>query len=114
MAAFTTVLKERSDGNNQRVYTYAGHTVQKPMTVTQRRKTPGASQTTVEDTLVVSSGIADSEGSILSNQTTVVITVLRPKGGIQADVLANFDVALDLVASDEFRATLSTQDYIQD
>lgn len=112
MAAMVTVLTEFSDKENQRVYTQAAHTVQKPMFVIQRRRVPSGKQTVQEDVITVLSATEDSDGVVLPQRVSFAITVRRPISGDATDVTAMLAVVRDIVAGDEFTNTVNTSEWL--
>lgn len=112
MAAMTTALTEFSDKENQRTYTYTGHTVQDPRLVLQRRKVPVGSQVVAEDVVTVLSGTEDADGAILPQRVTFSATIRRPINGAAADVTSALAIFRDIVAGDEFTSVVTGQNYL--
>lgn len=113
MAAMTTALTEFSDKENSRSYIIeAGHTVQKPQMVLQRRRVPSTNQITVEDVVTVLYGTEDSAGDYLDGRVKFTVTVTRPKTGIAADVTAALATFRDIIAGDEFTAVTTKSKYL--
>lgn len=113
MAAMTTALVEFSDKENERTYTYTGHTVQKPKMVLQRRKVPVGNQTIAEDTLSVLAGCVDAAGVALPSRVLFSLTVRRPISAVAGDVTAPLAVFRDIVNSDEVTAMVNGQTYVK-
>lgn len=113
MPVMATTLTEYSDEANSRTYTATGHTVAKPKLVLQKRKigAPGAASSV--DTVQVVFGAADAAGAILPGRVAFEVTVRRPVEAASADVSAALAVFKDIVGSDEFTATVNTQNYIK-
>lgn len=113
MAAMTTALTEFSDKEDLRVFVEAGHTVQKPQMVIQKRKRASSVEGTAESTITVSHGCEDSNGDLLAGKIAFIVTVRTPVQAIAADVTAAETVFKDIVASDEFMTVVDTQKYLK-
>lgn len=113
MPALATALTEYSDEMNSRTYTVSGHSVAKPRLVIQKRKVgvPKASSST--DDIQVVFGTVDASGAILPGRIAFTVGVRRPVEAISADISAALVVFRDIVASDEFAAMVSTQNYLK-
>lgn len=112
MAAMTTALTEFADNGNSRTYTYTGHTSAEPRLVIQRRKIATGSTSVIEDTFQVVSSTEDAAGELLSSKVLFEAKVRRPVNGITADVTAALAIFRDIVAGDEFTATVNTQGWL--
>jgi hypothetical protein len=113
MAAMTTALTEFSDNGNSRTYTYTGHTALSPKLVLQKRRVPSGAQTVIEDTITVLNATEDSDGNVLPQKVSFSATVRRPLNGDAADVTATLATFRDIIASDEFGVTVSTQNWLE-
>lgn len=113
MAAMATAVTEFADNGNSRTYTRTGHTALNPRLVIQKRKVASSPQGSAEDTIDVISGTVDAEGIILPGRIAFSITVRRPVLGLAADVTAALAVIRDIVASDEFTTTVTTQNFLK-
>lgn len=113
MAAMTIALTEFSDNGNSRTYSLASHTVVKPRMVTQKRKVPTGNQVTVEDTIHVQYATEDASGAVMPQRCSFTVTVARPLGHDAADVTAALADFRDIIASDEFTNTVTTQEYLK-
>jgi hypothetical protein len=114
MASFTTVIAEFSDKENQRTYVLtATHTATKPHKLIQSRRVPTGNQVVLQDNLIVSMATEDSDGNILPQRVSMEAIVRRPSNCDSADVTAALAAFRDFVASDEFTAVTTTQQYIQ-
>lgn len=113
MAAMATALTEFNDSLNSRTYTYTGHTVSKPKLIIQKRRVPTGNQTMAEDVISIIAGTEDSDGVVLDQKESYVITHRRPIDGIAADRTALLAIIKDVVNGDEFANTGETQEYLK-
>jgi hypothetical protein len=113
MAAMTTGLTQRNDRDNSRTYTVDGHTVQKPLLLTQKRVEGQIGGPSAKDTFVITQGVEDSDGAVLASKGYVEIIHRRPIEEISADSAARLALVLDLVNSDEFAAVWTSQNYLE-
>jgi hypothetical protein len=112
MAAMSTSLTEFADNGNSRTYTYTGHTAAEPRLVIQRRKTATGATSVIEDIIQVLSATEDAAGELLSSKVLFEAKGRRPVNGIPGDVTAALAIFRDVVASDEFTNTVSTQEWL--
>jgi mannitol/fructose-specific phosphotransferase system IIA component len=112
MAGMSTTLTLFSEEKNKRTSTYSGHVVSDPHVVIETRRVPDGNQSMMESTVKVVSGIEDSDGVQLSSKVTFEATVRYPVLGIAADVAAALVIFRDIIAGDEFAATVSTQNWL--
>lgn len=113
MASFTTSITEFSDKENNRVYSVSGHTIQKPQLVIQKRKVPASYGSVAESSLQVVYGTEDGNGEMLQSKVVFSASVRNPANCITADVTSALAVFRDFVASDEFTAMVTSQEYVQ-
>lgn len=113
MPAMATVLTEFSDSGNSRTSTLAGHTALKPRIVIQKRKVAVSDQSSPEDHIQVVYGTVDAAGLILPGKIAFELSLRRPVLGLAADVTAALAVFRDIVASDEFTAVTTTQNWLK-
>jgi hypothetical protein len=113
MPAMSTALTEFSDNGNSRTYTLSGHTAMKPKIVVQKRKIPANQQASAEITVDVVLGTQDSEGMALSAKTAFSITARYPVLGQSAEITSGLAVIRDIVASDEFAAAVTSQNWLK-
>lgn len=112
MAAFTTVITQRNDTDNRRVYTIDGSTTSMPRLLIQKRVEAGPTGVS-KDTLSVVYGTEDAAGSPLASKVVFEASIKRPNDG-SATVLANAKAAfLDFLNSDQFGQMVTSQDYVQ-
>jgi hypothetical protein len=112
MAAMTTVLKGLS-GNGSTNLTYlvnSVHTAAKPALVHQRRKTPSNGVGMLEDSFAVAYATNDTDGILMPSRTQLIVTFKRPVGGESAIETAVKAVFIDIANSDEWAATMNTQE----
>jgi hypothetical protein len=112
MAAMSTALTEFSNIGNSRTYTQAAHTAEKPVLVLQKRKVPSGNEVVIEDTVTCLAATEDVDGNIMPSRVTFSATIRRPIGGDAADVTAQLAVFRDIIAGDEFGATVTTQNWL--
>lgn len=113
MPAMATVLTEFSDAGNSRTSTLAGHTALKPRIVIQKRKVAVDDASSPEDHISVVYGTVDAAGAILPGKIAFEVSLRRPVLGLAADVTAALAVFRDIVASDEFTAVTTTQNWLK-
>lgn len=113
MANFATVITEFSDKENNRTYMVAGHTVQAPRLVIQKRKVPVNATANSESRLTVVYGTKDANDIPLASKVAFDAGVRYPANGNTSDVAAALVVFRDFVASDQFAAMVTSQAYIK-
>lgn len=113
MAAMTTVVTEFADNGNSRTYSYTGHTALKPKLVLQKRKVPAGSQVMLEDSVRVLVATTDPTAAVMAEKISFEVIVRRPTLGLAADVTAALATFRDIVAGDEFGATVNTQGWLK-
>lgn len=113
MAAMATAITEFANNGNSRTYTRTGHTALNPRLVIQKRKVATSPQGSAEDTIDVISGTVDAAGLILPGRIAFSIIVRRPVLGLATDVTAALAVIRDIVASDEFTVTVTSQNFLK-
>jgi len=113
MAAIATTMTEFSDKENSRTYQVSGHTVQAPKLVIQKRKVPSTTTASSESTVMVVYGTEDADGNPIQSKVVFDVSVRYPANGQSADVAAAMAVFLDIVNSDEFAATVTSQGYLK-
>lgn len=113
MAAMSTTLTEFSTNGNSRTYVTAGHTAVKPKLLIQRRKVPTSEQGVVDTMYQVVHATTDSTGAILQRKVLLTATVAHPVQGQSSDVAAALVIFRDMVASDEFGASVTNQNFLE-
>lgn len=113
MAAMSTVVTEFSDLGNSRTYTYTGHTAIKPKLVLQKRKVPSGNQVVLEDSVRILVATTDPTSAVMAEKISFEVIVRRPTLGLAADVTAALATFRDVVAGDEFTATVNTQNWLK-
>lgn len=113
MAAMTTVLTEFADNGNSRTYTLAGHTAVKPKLVIQRRVVATAPNASPEDSFDIVVGTSDADSAVLPGRIAFSVKVRRPIQGQATDVTAALATLKDIVNSDEFANTVTTQEWMK-
>jgi hypothetical protein len=110
MANMTTVLTEAiSQSAGSRTYTFSGNTYEKPSKVVQKSSPAGSVGTVADDRIRVIVGTADDNGLPMQAVNSFEVIVRRPSGGQTSDLTTALDVFRDIVASDEFGATVNSQ-----
>lgn len=113
MASFTTSISEFSDRENHRTYMVAGHTVQAPKLVINKRKVPATETDAAESHILTVYGTSDAEGNPLAKKVVFDTSVRYPANGQAADITAALAVHRDFVNSDEFTALVNSQAYVK-
>lgn len=113
MATITTALTEFADQGNSRTYTVSGHTVQLPRLIIQRRKVPVDQDASGESKISVIRGTVDAAGVPLASKIAIDVSVRYPVKGLAADITAVLALAREVVASDEFAAMVTTQNWVK-
>jgi hypothetical protein len=91
----------------------AGHTVQAPRLVIQKRKVPATGAANAESHLMVVYGTSDAEGIPLASKVVFDVGVRFPANGTASDTTAALAVLRDLVASDQFTTLVNSQAYVK-
>jgi len=113
MAAMSTALTEFSTNGDSKTWTLSGHTVSAPKIVIQKRKVPVGNQTVGENVISVIRGTVDSNGAVLPSKVVMSVTIRYPVAGLATDVTAVRDVLKDIVAGDEFAASITSQNFLK-
>jgi hypothetical protein len=118
MASLSATLTEFSDNGNNRTYTSSGHTATKPKLVIEKRTVPVGSQIMSEFSVMVVQGVNDSEGGVALQKVSMEAKVRYPIVDTDATDLATVIAAAlvlfrDLVASDEFGASVTSQNWVE-
>lgn len=113
MAAMTTVLTEFADNGNSRTYTSPAHTAVEPRLFIQKRKVATSGTSVIEDIIDVVSSTEDAAGELLDSKIVFEVKVRRPVNGIAGDVTTALVLFREMIASDNFTNTVSTQEWLQ-
>lgn len=113
MAGMSTALVKFADNGNSRTSTAPGHTVLKPKLVIERRIVAEGKKTLAENHIKVIYATVDAEGLPLREKIAFESIVKTPVAGLAADVTAALGVFRDIVASDEFGAMVTTQQWLK-
>lgn len=113
MAAMSTSVTEFADNGNSRSYTLTGHTATKPRMLLQRRKVATQEGAVAEDQVSVLYGTTDSASAPMRPRVLFTATFRRPVGCDSADITAALAIFRDVVAGDEFAATVNTQNWLK-
>lgn len=112
MAAMTSVLTEFSNMGNSRTSTLVGHTACEPQIVIEKRKVPEGNQTMIDSSVKVVYSTEDDDGLILTQKIAFEASCRYPMQGQTADVNAALATFTDIISSDEFANTVSTQEWL--
>lgn len=112
MAAMTTVLTEFSTTGNSRTSTTSGHTALNPKIVIEKRRVPEGNQSVAEFSAKVIQATEDSEGNVLSQKVSFEAIVRYPLLGQSAEITSALAVFRDIVASDDFGNSVTTQGWL--
>lgn len=112
MAALITDITEFSDQENKRTYSIAGHTVQKPTLLIQKRKVPQSSTANAENELQVVYGTEDAAAQPLTSKVVFTASVRFPANALSADIDSALRTFREVVTSDEFTTMVDSQDYL--
>lgn len=115
MPAMATTLTEFSTNGDSRTYTTSGHTASKPKLVIQKRRVPAGNQLMAETQVSIVHAAIGSDSEVLPAKVSHTVISRYPvniKTGetTVADALA---ILKDVVASDEFAASVSSQNFVK-
>jgi hypothetical protein len=113
MAQMSTVVTEFADNGNSRTFTLAGHTVLKPKLVIQKRRVPSGNQTVATTEVDVILATTDATGLPLKEKVRFSVSVNTPVNGDSLDNDAALAIFRDIVAGDEFAASVVTQNWLK-
>jgi hypothetical protein len=112
MAAMSTALTEFSVNGDSETYTTSGHSIEKPKIVISKRKVPQGTQTVSEYSVSVVHATENSDGDILPQKYSFQVISKGPIDGTTTDRDAALVIFRDIVASDEFGASVSSQNHV--
>lgn len=112
MAAMSTALTQFANTGDSRTWTTTGHTVQTAKVVVMKRKVPSGSNPVAEISVAVVHSTKDAENIVLPSKVNFTITVRTPVQGQTADVTAALAIIRDIVASDNFGASVTSQNFL--
>jgi hypothetical protein len=113
MPAITTVLTEYSDNGNSRTYSVAGHTAVQPFLVVEKRVAPASADGSTELSFRIVKGTTDTDGAVIAARQSAEVIVRRPYQGDADDATAVFNLLKEIVASDEFAASVGTLNFFE-
>jgi hypothetical protein len=113
MAAMTTALTEFADNGNSRTYIRANHSAMKPALLTQSRKLPSGSIPVAHTTFKVVQATEDALGNVLVPKVVFSAEVSIPVNGTDTDVAAALAAFRDMIAGDEFGASILSQGWLK-
>jgi len=113
VAAMSTTLTEFASLGDSRTYTVSGHSVSLPKLVIQKRKVPQGNQTVQESTISVVYGTVDAGSAVLPQKVLMSATIRYPVASTSTAITAALAVLKDIVASDEFAAMVTTQNFVK-
>lgn len=112
MAAMTTVLTEFSNNGNSRTSITENHTALAPKLVIEKRRVPEGNQSVAEYSCKVVHATEDGEGNVLSQKVSLEVVARYPLLGQSTDVDAALVILRDIIAGDEFAASIATQGWL--
>lgn len=113
MAAMSTTLNEYTTNGDKRTYSTPGHSMAKPKIVVCKRTVPTGNKTNAGIVWDVVHATTDSEGAILPQRVLFSVGSSYPIQGAVADRDDALTILRDLVASDEFTASVGSGDFPQ-
>lgn len=113
MAAMSTTLTEFSTNGDSKTWTTSGHTAGMPKIVVQRRRVPVGNQTVCETTFSVIHAGVDANDVILPQKVIMSATVRYPVSVEAAAIAAVLVIFKDMVAGDEFAASVTSQNFLK-
>lgn len=115
MAALATTLVSFSTNGDSKTYTSPGHTAQLPRLVVQKRRVPSKEGAVASMETSIIQGTKDATGAVLSSKVAMSVSVRFPNniGASQTEIADALALLQDVVASDEFAATIQTQGFIK-
>lgn len=113
MASYTTDLTEFASNGDSRTYTVSGHSVSLPKLVIQKRKVPTGNQIMAESNVSVVYGTVDAAGAVLPQKVLMTFGVRYPVNSTSTAITAALATARDLIASDEWTAIVSSQNFLE-
>lgn len=112
MAAMTAVLTEFSNSGNSRTSTLVSHTAIKPKLVIEKRRVAEAGQVVAEQSIKIVYGTVDADNLPLQQKVTFEVVVRYPITGNETDIASALGTLRDVVASDNFANSVSTQEWL--
>lgn len=113
MSQLTTPISEYSDNGNTRTYAVQGHLAAKPFLVIQKRSAPGGVNASTEMSFRVIKATTNAIGDIIPNKASVEVVVRCPNQGKPDDLQTAFTLAKEIIASDEFRASVTSLTWLK-
>lgn len=113
MAAMSTALIEFRSERDSRTSTLTGHTAVKPKLVIEKRRVPEGDASVNEYSMKVVFGTANAEGLVLTQKDSFEVIHRSPVLGDVSDVAAALVVFRDIIAGDEFAASINTLNFLK-
>lgn len=113
MAAMTTALTVFSDIGDSRTYTQSGHTALKPKLVLQKRRLPTGSQVVAEYSFQVLNATEYPAGNVLPQKVGFKAVITYPLNAESAVITAALATFRDMVAGDEFGASVTSLNWLK-
>lgn len=115
MAGMSTALIKFADKDNggSRTSLLTGHTALKPMLVIEKRRGTENQATVGEYASKVVIATEDSTGATLPNKVSIEIITRYPLNGAIADIDAAIAIAQDILAGDEYTASVKTLNWLK-
>lgn len=112
MAGMSTALTEFSNNGNSRTSTTTGHTAIRPKLVIEKRVVAEGKKTLAESSVKVVHATVDAEGLPVRDKVAFEALIKTPIAGSATDVTNALAIFRDIVASDEFGAMVTTQNWL--
>lgn len=113
MAAMSTALTEFSTMGNSRTSTRSGHTALVPKLLIEKRRVPEGNQSVAEYSAKVITATKDAADAVLSQKVSFEVIVRYPIQGASADIAAALATFRDVVAGDEFGASVTSTNWLK-
>lgn len=113
MPAITTALTEYSDNGNSRTYSVSGHTAVQPYLLVEKRVAPSSMEGSTEFSFRIVKGTTDADGAVIAARQSAEVIIRRPYQGDADDATAVLALLKEVVASDEFAASVGTLNFFE-
>lgn len=109
----STVLTPFSNQEHSKTSTTPTHTALLPFVVIEKRKVAEGNRTMVEQSNKVVKATQNAASETLANKVSVEIIARYPLEGDSADLTAVLTLVKEIVNSDNFANSISTQEWLQ-
>jgi len=113
MAAMLTPIDEYSNNGNSRTFVTAGHTMAEPELIIQKRRAATGTKNSTEQQFDVVFATKDVNGEVMNSKVLFSCVAREPVGGTSATFTAARDLFRDMVASDEWAASLASGKFLK-